>query len=1078
MTRTTLGWMLAVSCLASLGFDFRNGVPEGMALRGESRLVDDAEHGRVLQVGWGEPNRPEGLWLRSAKSWCPAEGFRIKVVFKLSPQPKDQRQLVLVDNKGLYLPPAERTDRHCGWALILAGGSSGTYVPTGYFGHGSFSQAAKGQALKLCDDHWHQLEMLFSGAGEVTFTVDGQWNATCPVTPGAIAMAKLPTVFGDRAVGNYNASGAQFAAFEITPIAIPSLSLSVFGRTTFPRLEPDANLHVRLRNNSDRPLSGLKLNGVELGAISPQGEASVALPVDTVLLPGVYKVPLAVRGARELTTETEIFIAPSSTAAIPVLMRRGPVNDLLPYYGFTHQMIHLTDALGADSSPQSREAMCRQIDAGVRHGLRWVDIISIGHTLARRGEFVRIDRDGRPYARANLEASNPAVQDLFVKYATIGAAAIHGNPFVDITVVNNEVRDGSMPSFGQFEPANYRQFSGSEIPAEVRGRSYSYSGIPGFPKSRVVPDDYPLLKYYRWFFKDGDGWNVLQRRTNRVYKDTVTRPNFHTIYDPITRVPPLWGSGGDVDGMSQWVYSNPDPVKASLVLDELEAMGRAFSVPRQIHLCIQSIWYRRQTAPLGVQVDNPPQWLSQEPEAQFITIAPDHVREAIWLAVAHRLDGLATHGYGSLIEPQTHGYRYTHPESREVFKRMVEQVVRPLGPVVKSVPERRPDLVILESFAAQIFAGHGTNGWGHGWIADLYLALQWAHYQPGVIYEEELLRDRLAGIKVLVLPGCEVLPQSVYDEIKWFQRRGGIIVGDEYLVPGIIPDVSVSSVTRKTADAAGSKTALQTLGAAIRAELNEVYQPGVDADSPDIVVRRRSCGEADYLFVINDKRTYGDYVGQWRMVMEEGLPNGATVTVDRACGAAYDLMAHQAIPFASTNGKTRLRREFATNDGTCVLLLDRPIAAVAADVPEKVVLGQRFQASVTLLDADGKPVPAWVPVQVSLLNAAGEELDGSGYFCTKNPSQNHPRRVERPSGTELPTGFRTGSKNRSENCHSQRGRPDEGEPASSSGPASENGRLVIDFTPSRNDLPGELTFRVRCLASGQTIEKKLHLVKP
>jgi len=1023
MMKTSVAVILSLGVSTAFAFDFRSGVPEGMTLRGESRLVADPEHGQVMQVGWGAPSQPEGLWLRNAKAWSPPEGFRVKVVFKLNPKPKDQRSIVLVDNKGLYLPPPKRKDRHCGWALLLPRDPGDTHVPTGYFGHGDFSQSAKGTALKLNDGRWHEIEMFFSGAGEVTFMVDGKLNAQCPITPGMIAPAKMATVFGDRAVGNHNASGAWFAAAEIVPVATPPLSVSVYGRTAFERLEANARLHLYLHNNLKQPLNGLKLNGQEIREIPAQGTLPAEIPVDTVVRSGAYKVPIKVSGTRELTAEADIFIAPTFTAAIPVLMRRGPVNDLLPYYGFTHQMIHVTDTLGAGPTPQTLESLNRQIDDGVRHGLRWVDLISIAHTLERRGQFLRVDRGGKPYPRASLETSNPEVQMLLEKHAANGAAEIQRNPFVDITVVNNEVRGGSMPSFGKFEPENYRKFSGSDIPAEVRGGAVSYAGIPGFPRSRVVPDDYYLLKYYRWFFKDGDGWNVVQRRMNRAYKQTVTRSNFRTIHDPITRVPPLWGSGGDVDGMSQWVYTNPDPVKVSMVLDELEAMGHAFNVPREIYLCIQSIWYRSHSAPIQTKVKDPPQWLSREPEAKFITVAPDHLQEAIWLAVAHRLDCLATHGYGSLIEEQMHSYRYTNTESREVFKRMIERVVRPLGPLIKAVPERRPDMVILESFASQILAGHGTGGWGTGWIADLHLALQWAHYQPGVIYEEELLRDKLAGVKVLVMPGCEVLSQSVYDEIKRFQRRGGIVIGDEYLVPCIIPDISVNSVARNATDAAGSKVALQKIGAAIRAELDEVYQSGLSADNPDIVVRRRSCDGADYLFVINDKRTYGDYVGQWRMVMEKGLPNQARVTVDRDCSAAYDLIAHREIPYKCAGGKTSFNLKFATNDGALILLLEKPIAAIIAEAPQEVAPGQQFKAVITLLDTNAKPARALLPVRATLTSAAGDKLDGSGYFCAKE------------------------------------------------------GRLEIHFTPSRNDPPGELTLKAQCLASGRTVEKKLQLIR-
>ena len=37
----------------------------------------------------------------------------------------------------------------------------------------------------------------------------------------------------------------------------------------------------------------------------------------------------------------------------------------------------------------------------------------------------------------------------------------------------------------------------------------AYYFFEGFPKSRVIPDDHPLLRYYQWYWKYGDGWNGL-----------------------------------------------------------------------------------------------------------------------------------------------------------------------------------------------------------------------------------------------------------------------------------------------------------------------------------------------------------------------------------------------------------------------------------------------------------------------------------------------------------------------------------------------------------------------------------------
>ena len=44
---------------------------------------------------------------------------------------------------------------------------------------------------------------------------------------------------------------------------------------------------------------------------------------------------------------------------------------------------------------------------------------------------------------------------------------------------------------------------------------------------------------------------------------------------PAVRCPSKWGSGGNVDFLSQWTYSYPDPVRIGLCTDELFEMARA-----------------------------------------------------------------------------------------------------------------------------------------------------------------------------------------------------------------------------------------------------------------------------------------------------------------------------------------------------------------------------------------------------------------------------------------------------------------------------------------------------------------------
>ena len=99
----------------------------------------------------------------------------------------------------------------------------------------------------------------------------------------------------------------------------------------------------------------------------------------------------------------------------------------------------------------------------------------------------------------------------------------------------------------------------------------------------------------------------------------------------------------------------------------------------------------------------------------------------------------------------------------------------------------------------------------------------------------------------------------------------------------------------------------------------------VESDNKYVFLRTRTYGAADYVFAINDKRDFGDYVGPWRRIMDKGMPNEATVKVNRKAGAVYDLVRHQAVPFSVEGGKTLIPVKYETSDGRLLMVAPRPL---------------------------------------------------------------------------------------------------------------------------------------------------------
>ena len=145
----------------------------------------------------------------------------------------------------------------------------------------------------------------------------------------------------------------------------------------------------------------------------------------------------------------------------------------------------------------------------------------------------------------------------------------------------------------------------------------------------------------------------------------------------------------------------------------------------------------------------------------------------------------------------------------------------------------------------------------------------------------------------------------------------------------------------------------------------------------DLLVRVRSDKESDYLFVINDKRTFGDYVGQYGLIMEKGLPNSGTVSVRRKCQVIYDLLTGKTVPFSVKDGITVIPVNFRTNDGKILLLMDSPVTAVELQMAEKAEKGGTVPFSVRLKTADGKYLKALHPLRVEVRDPKNVLTDDS-----------------------------------------------------------------------------------------------------
>jgi len=241
----------------------------------------------------------------------------------------------------------------------------------------------------------------------------------------------------------------------------------------------------------------------------------------------------------------------------------------------------------------------------------------------------------------------------------------------------------------------------------------------------------------------------------------------------------------------------------------------------------------------------------------------------------------------------------------------------------------------------------------------------------------------LDGYRVLVMPDCDVLTETVAAQVKAFQAAGGIVVGDERTCPAIQPDIVVA-VYQRTGRADADKQALQARAEGLRTQLDPRYRRAVDTSEPDVIPYLRKSGQTDYVFVVNDRREYGQYVGQHGLVMENGLPAEAVVAVQRDGGAVYDLVNSRPVETIVVDGRLEFRTALGPCDGGLYMVCPQAIANLHVETPDQVSPGAQTRCVVRVVDAQNKAVGAVVPVEIRVRDPAGRLAEFSGAYGAVN----------------------------------------------------------------------------------------------
>ena len=999
-------------------------------LRG-AKFSPDGKFGGCLECfpGWPVRDEVHSATALDHPALSPAGPFTLEMWVNTKPE--------IADVKGNCFLLDKKYAGHTDFQLILdAPQPSGGRTLRANLGFGQDSESwYSDEPLQLTPGVWTHLAFTYDGAGTGRFYVNGIPAGHQTIAGrGSISPGPLGLSIGDRLGSNYGGFSGYIDQVRISSGIREFRYLSVSEenpRHVFVRGEASPELVFHLTNHHRQPLRNLSAQvsaggwGEQITSVKKIESGKnyeIRYSLNTLLRADRYPIQVQVTAELDRTegkAETNAVSTLQSTESFDVTIVPRPNSQRMPVVmwgiggidgvvkeiprlkeiGFTHCLGLSCDYNGVweagepvvPTTPAQLKAADRMLDAALENDLGIIISLSPGHWLDNKPEMLRVDRDGKAYARKNVANAFPELTKFFYNVGVSAARQWAAHPAFQAALIDTEVRDGTSPSFHPAEKQAFRDFAGYDIPDLVQQPwGVHYSQIKDFPADRIVPDDQPELNFYRWFWKSGDGWNDWHTAMHEGFHaaDHLRKagPPLWTFFDPAVRVPSLYGSGGNVDYISHWTYTYPDPQRIGLCTDELLAMARGSgrtTTPQQVMKMTQIIWYRSQTAPVTPAADNQTRspWEDYDPDAAYITISPMHLREALWTKLSRPIQGIMYHGWQSLVPGEKSVYRYTHPETQHELSRLVKSLVEPLGPTLKQIPEAKNDVAFLESFSSQMLARRGTYGWGTSWTADFWLVLQHAHLQADIVYDETIVEKGLSSYKVLVISDGDVLTRSVADRIREFQKQGGIVVADDRLAPGIKADITLKAYTRvKKGDV--DLAALKSLAKELRLQLDKKYLHPADADNADVIVQRRRSGESDYLFAINDKREFGSYVGQHGLVMEQGLPSRTDVTLQRpGVSFVYDLRRGRSIEVKNAKGSISWNVNLAPCDGGLFLITPRPISDVQIRAAESVNIGESLSVSMAINDNQQKPISAVIPLRIDVTDPDGRLAEPSGYYA-------------------------------------------------------------------------------------------------
>jgi outer membrane protein assembly factor BamB len=320
--------------------------------------------------------------------------------------------------------------------------------------------------------------------------------------------------------------------------------------------------------------------------------------------------------------------------------------------------------------------------------------------------------------------------------------------------------------------------------------------------------------------------------------------------------------------------------------------------------------------------------------------------------------------------------------------RALNDLLHLYGPWLATLESRDPVAIPVSSRMMRIEAWKGVGGWYFTRLFEAYNACLYAHRPARFIFAEDMTADSLTKFKAVLLVSQTVEPEPALVEALARARKAGVpVFRDDSCRAALVKDSrrlgtaftkveNDPSVWQDDAAYVRFPAYFKTQAGVLREEMGPDVPPVAEVDSPEVLVTEKADGEARFVWVINNTMLGLDPGQMWRvgLVMSQRRPVVATVKLNARGKHVYDVFARQCVQFGDGDGT--VRADLRTVPARLYAILPTNIGGAGTrEAGLFARAGRPVRWTARFDDSLGKPVPARLPMRVTLVSRHGEVLD-------------------------------------------------------------------------------------------------------